>query len=382
MANKTVGLDARLWDHPGIGRYIRELSRELLTEKSSLQFSFLGDPGLIRAFFADLHNRHSEPQRGEELNDGARFIEARSPIYSLAEQFEICRKASCCDLLHVPHFNIPVFYKKKLVVTIHDLIYFHERKASRSNFGKAYVSWLIKVIANKAQAVITVSEYTKNDLLNHFPALSRDRIFVTHEAPSSLFKKIEDRALLQAAKERYGLLKPFVIFVGTIKPHKNLPTLVKALQTVRDKYGLDHELVIVGRKDERQKKLLGLLEKTDFVRLLGTLDDQTLVAFYNAAEALVMPSFYEGFGLPAVEAMACGTPVIVSNRTSLPEVVGDAGALFDPDRVGALEELLYNILSNGELRNNMSSMGLEQARLFSWKKMADQTRNVYEQVMR
>ncbi len=315
---KKIGLDARMWDHPGIGRYIRELSRELVNRSTNINISFIGNSRLIQDFFGSDKHSIIKPS----------CVEAHSKIYSLAEQWEIPQKSSRCDLLHVPHFNIPIFLKKKLVVTIHDLIYLHEPKASRSKFGKVYTTWLLKVIEKKAAAVITVSEYTKNDLLNYFPGLRAERVFVTHEAPSALFKKIEDKSALQRIKQQLGLSRPFVLFVGTLKPHKNLSTLIKAVKILRDKKAIDHELVVVGRKDERQKELLKLIYQNSFVRYLGELPDAELVALYNLADVFVLPSTYEGFGLPAVEAMACGTPVITSNRSSLPEVIGSAGLSF------------------------------------------------------
>ncbi len=371
MRKKTVGLDARMWDHPGIGRYIRELSRELVGLAKGMDISFIGNPKSIRDFFTTAKNSNGVPS----------CIDAHSKIYSLAEQWEIPQKTSSLDLLHVPHFNIPVFLKKKLVVTIHDLIYFHQPDASRSKFGKTYMTWLLKVIEKKASGVITVSEYTKRDLLNYFPGLSAERVFVTYEAPSPLFKQIEDPLVLQPVKDRYGLSKPFVLFVGTLKPHKNLPVVVNALKILRDSKGIEHELVLVGRKDPQHQTLLNLVARNPFVRHLGECADSDLRALYNLADVFVLPSYFEGFGLPVVEAMACGTPVISSDRSSLPEVVGSAGALFNPDKVDALSDLLYNILTNQELRKNMSKMGLEQVKKFSWRRTAEQTLKVYEKIL-
>jgi len=336
-----------------------------------MDISFIGNPKSIQDFLSASNNLRTVPS----------YIEANSKIYSLAEQWEIPRKSNSLDLLHVPHFNIPVFLKKKLVVTVHDLIYLHEPDASRSKFGKAYVTWLLKMIRKKAAAVIAVSEYTKNDLLSHFPGFSAERVFVTHEAPSPIFKKIESPSTLQKTRQRYGLLRPLVLFVGTLKPHKNLVTLIHAIKILTERKVIDHDLVVVGRKDERQKGLLKLIHQNSFVRYLGELEDSELVALYNLADVFVLPSYYEGFGLPVVEAMACGTPVITSNRSSLPEIIGSAGLSFDPNQVDALVELLYNILSNQELRKNMSNIGLEQVKGFSWRKTAEETLKVYDRVM-
>ena len=371
MPGFSVGLDARMWDHPGIGRYLRELSYELLEGASNEAISLIGNSRLIKNSFPVLKNPDARLS----------CVEADSKIYSVHEQWEMPWKAWQFDLLHVPHFNIPVFSKNKMVVTVHDLIYLHEPRASRSRFGRAYAGRLLKIIAKKAAAVIAVSDSTKKDLLDHFPELSSDRIFVTHEAPSALFKKIDDASELSAVKRRYGLEKPFILFIGTFKPHKNIPTLIRALKVLREGRAVDHELILVGRKDERNTELIRLIGENQFVRCLGELSNREIAVLYNLAEVFVLPSYYEGFGLPVIEAMACGTPVIASNRTSLPEVVGGAGLLFDPERVDALTELLYNAISDQELRKNLSKLGLERAKTFTWRRAAEKTLQVYRQVM-
>ncbi len=358
-----------MWGHPGIGRYIRELSREIVSLAPEFRFSFLGESERIKDFF-----------RSSNLLNEPVYTPASSKVYSLAEQWEILKKASNLDLLHSPHFNIPVFYRKKMVVTVHDLIYLHEPTASRFKFGKIYVNELLKQIAKKASLVITVSEYTKKDLLEHFPRFSAERIVAIPEAPSAIFAKMPDH-LLQDAKKRFGLSKPFILFVGTLKPHKNIPTLINAVKILRDSKGIEHDLVLVGRKDQRNKEVLEMIHDNVFVKYLGEPSDKDLVSIYNLADVFVLPSFYEGFGLPALEAMACGTPVIVSNRCSLPEIVGSAGAIFDAGQVDALVGVLYNILFSQELRKNMSNIGLEQAGRFSWRKTAEETVKIYERAM-
>jgi len=368
-----IGMDARMWGHPGIGRYIRELSSHLLREPFEGEFIFLADPQF-----------KEKGLEGVRANGAAvSYRRAKSGIYSLNEQFEIPRLARDLDLLHVPHFNAPVFFKGKMVVTIHDLIYFHNLGASKSRFARAYLSFLLKSIQKKAGAVITVSEYTKKDLLKNFPSFRPELVFVTYEAASPIFTKLEDKERLERVRQKRALKKPFVLFVGSLKAHKNIPTLIKALDYLRAKKGLEHELVLVGRGDSahHNKELVDLMFGHAFVRYLGELEDEELVSLYNLADLFVLPSFWEGFGLPVLEAMACGTPVASSDRTSLPEIVGDAGRLFNPDRVDALIDVLYNILANNELRKKMSSMGIERAKLFSWQRLAAQTLGIYRKAL-
>lgn len=365
----SIGLDVRMWGHPGIGRYIRELSKELIRQPSEYRLTFLGEAPAAEAL------------AGGRADGRFIFKKTRSAIYSLSEQMEILRQADALDLLHVPHFNIPVFFNKKLVVTVHDLIYLHEPGASRSIFGKVYADYFFKMIQKKAAAIITVSEFTKKDLLNFFPKIRPERVVVTHEAASEVFRKIEDPSILENVRQRQALQNPFILFVGSLRPHKNIPVLVRAIAGLRRTQGIPHDLILVGRPDPRNGELRGLLEENSFVRHLGELPDAELACLYNLADLFVLPSLWEGFGLPVLEAMACGTPVISSNRTSLPEVAGKAGLLFDPLDVDALSGLVYNVLQKKELREKMSQAGFEQAGRFSWPATARRTREVYEEVL-
>ncbi len=364
---KQIGIDVRMWSHPGIGRYIRELVRELVPLAPDMKFCFFGATD------------HRDPLL--RLAPQSEFRQASSPIYSISEQWEIPRQAQGLDLLHVPHFNAPFFSKTKLVVTVHDLIYLYPRSHTLSFLGQAYVRALFQRIVKKAGAILTVSEFTKGELLRFFPTLQKNRIFVTPEAAAAHFRKIEDLETLSSVRKKLKLEKPFILFVGSFKTHKNLPRLIQAVSLLREKRHLDHELVMVGRSDKKNQDVLRFATQHSFVRILGELSDEQLVAIYNLADVFVLPSFWEGFGLPILEAMACGTPVVASNRSSLPEVVGKAGFLFDPDRVDALEDVLYNVLVDKELRKKMSLSGLDRARGFSWRKTAEETLRVYRQIL-
>ncbi len=347
----SVGIDARMWDHPGIGRYVRELAYGLKGLSSDLSVICLKSDALT------------------------------SKIYSLTEQWEVYRKAQAFDLLHVPNFNVPILRKRRFVATIHDLTYVHEPSASGSLIGRKYAQSLLGHIAKHAQAVIAVSEYTKNDFLNAFPAARSDRIIVTHEAASAHFKYSPDTEKILSFRKKFNLEKPFVLFVGSLKPHKNIAALLEAMKRVRAKHGLDHELVIVGKEDAKRPEILKAVRSESFCRYLGSLADEDLLWAYHAADLFVLPSLREGFGLPLLEAMACGCPVLASDRTSLPEIVGDAGKTFDPERIDGLSDLIYNVLRDNELRKKMSRMGLDRVKHFSWKKLAEDTLRVYERAL-
>ncbi len=367
MPKYLVAIDARMWDHPGIGRYIRELTKQPRYRSFENKIYFLGYP------------RFKNEILGVGSSDA--FKEVSSRIYGLAEQFEIPRKTRGINLLHVPHFNVPLLFQGKLVATVHDLIYLRAENTLPSGAGRAYIRFLLNHIAKKAAAVITVSENTKRELLEFLPKMPSDRIFVTYEAASPVFKKIDDHERLAKIRTVHRLHKPFVLFVGSLRAHKNVPTLIRSLISLREKRGVAHELILAGRMDPRNTELLGLMNGHSFIRHFDQLPDEELVSFYNLADLFVLPSFMEGFGLPVMEAMACGTPVVVSNRSSLPEIVGEAGTLFDPYQVDALSEVIYNVLKNRELRETMSKKGLERAKLFSWEKTAQQTLEIYRQVL-
>ena len=334
-----VAFDARMEGRSGIGRYIRELSGALVQKTGAGRF---------------------------------RFIRTGPPIYGLREQWAVPAAARGADLLHVPHFNIPVFYRGRLVVTVHDLTYLHQRETPPA--ARAYVRFMLSQIARKAAAVITVSEASKADLLRQ-TRIRPERVWVTYEAASPTFRKQAPEALA-AVRRRYGLGRPFVLTVGNLKPHKNLPFLLDAMDLAR-KRGLPHELVLAGRADHTSGKLLERIGRAPHVKYLDEVPDPDLAALYGACDAFVMPSLREGFGLPAVEAMACGAPVLVSDRTSLPEVTGEAGMIFDPQRIDDLAGLLYNLLQDMDLREIQSQKSLRQASRFSWERTAQGTLDAY-----
>jgi glycosyltransferase involved in cell wall biosynthesis len=363
---RKIGLDLRVWSHPGIGRYLRELVKALSETGTPQKFSFLvypGDRAAVRNFFPN-----------------ADFVEASSRIYSLREQAELWGFSRQVDLLHVPHFNAPLVCSSKLVVTVHDLIYLKDARFSGSFLGKLYARSLFQGIVRNAKAVIAVSQFTKKDLVETFPKLD-GRVEVIYEAASARFRQSPDPKALRAVKERLGLMSPFILFVGSFKAHKNLPVLLDAFQNLKKNNSLTHELVLVGKKDPKESQLFRRIEGMPHARCLESVGDDDLFALYHLAKVLVVPSLWEGFGLPMLEAMACGTPVLCSDRSSLPEIAGDAALTFDPERADRLEELLIRVLQDDSLRQTLSAKGFVRANRFSWEKAARETLKLYEKVV-
>ncbi len=361
--NGLIGLDLRMWNHAGIGRYIRELFSAMFRLEKPDHFRCLA--------------YEEDHQAIRSALSGANLSQARSRIYSLSEQIELAVFSRSVSLLHVPHFNAPIFCRSKLIVTIHDLIYLKEKRFSGSVLAGLYVRALIAGIQSHARAVIAVSDFTRRDLEETFPAL-QDRVTVIHEAASRIFTS----SAAQPNTKKFGLGDDYVLFVGSLKAHKNLPVLLDAFESLRKEGNTSVKLAIVGRKDVKETALLDRLERSNaYVCYLGEQTDEDLADLYRGARALVIPSLWEGFGLTVLEAMACGTPVISSDRASLPEVVGDAGLLFDPTQTEALKEHLCNVLKSDPLRETLSRKGLERAKQFSWDIAARETLDCYKEAL-
>jgi glycosyltransferase involved in cell wall biosynthesis len=208
-------------------------------------------------------------------------------------------------------------------------------------------------------------------------------VFVIHGGPDGEFQRLDDHELLAAVRARHRLPERFILTVATLEPRKNLPFLIEAYRRFRRLTGTKLGLVIVGRAGWKLESLQpALRESGQEIVLTGFVPQRDLVALYNLAEVFVLPSLYEGFGLPPLEAMACGCPVIVSNRGSLPEVVADAGLLIDPENPDSLVRAIGRVEANQSLRDELARRGLKRAKQFSWKTSAVKTEEVYQQAAR
>lgn len=365
--NGPIAIDCRMWGHPGIGRYLRELCARLVPLLEERPCRLIGHPGDQARILERL-------ARTKHVS----FAAVRSPIYSLSEHLEVARAARGASLLHVPHFNAPLGWRGRLVTTVHDLIYVHDSTPARRLYARAFLASACR----RSRAVIAVSEATRRDLLSVFPKTDAARVHVVPEAASEAFTATRDPGEVERVRRRHGLGRPYVLFVGSLKPHKNVPMLVEAVRRLRETGRIAHELVVVGRRDPKYRSWPALAQSSPFVRELGVLDDRELKSLYQVADVLVLPSTREGFGLPVLEAMACGTPVLCSDTSSLPEVGGEAARYFDPRQIDALTGLLYTVLEDTVLREKMSRMGIERAGTFSWDLAARRTLEVYRQALR
>ncbi len=313
---------------------------------------------------------------------------------SISDMIRIGRRVSKekLDLFFYPsvYTYFPIFDRVKKIVAIHDVIAEKYPELVFSNrLNRTF--WNLKVwfAIKQADLIMTVSEFSKQGIMEHF-GLSEKKIWVVSEAADSIFRPIHETDILPDKLAPFGLdiSTRYILYVGGIAPHKNLSALITAYsKLINDPGSKDIELVLVGDYekdvffiDSNLRELLKQLRLTDKVIFTGFVSDEELVCFYNAATVFVLPSFIEGFGLPAMESMACGTPVIGSKTTSLPEVVGDAGLFFDPNDPDELLGHMTTIIENDELRKELAQRSLQRSAAFSWSKSASEALSVFEKV--
>lgn len=285
------------------------------------------------------------------------------------------------DLLHSPDFIPPAFGYGRSVITVHDLSFLYYPRFLTAE-GRRYYGGHIKWAVERTDHILADSQATKTDLTSLLD-VEPDKVTVVHLAADPSFSPLS-QTVAGHVVARYDLEPGFVLFVGTLEPRKNVPGLLLAYRMLLDQKVTDKPLVLVGSKGWLYEEIFDraeALDLSDHVRFLHGVPDENLPGLYSAASVLAMPSFYEGFGLPALEAMSCGTPVVAANRASLPEVVGDAGILVDPENPEEIAEALGRVLTEEPQRAQMRQAGLEQAETFSWERVARETRAVYEDVL-
>ena len=286
------------------------------------------------------------------------------------------------DVFHVPQNGIGLsenIHCKK-IVTIHDLIPYVMPETVGKGYLKKFLMEMPRII-ELADAIITVSSYSKNDILRFFP-INPEKIFVTPLAASKKYTPLDSVYCKTFLREHYMINKPFILYIGGFSPRKNVNTLIRSFSQIYSSLKEEYNLVIVGATNKDQFSYLNELgtnlDISKHIIFTNYVPEEELPIFYNGCEVFAYPSLYEGFGLPLLEAMSCGAPVISSNITSIPEVVRGAGILIDPLNIDDLSENLMKVLCNSNLRNSFKIKGLEQAKNFTWKTTAKSTIAVYE----
>lgn len=371
----AIDYTAALEQGGGIGRYTRELVAALARQDDRTDY---------RLFAAG--------QRADDLPDapGPNFAWKPTRLSSewLARLWHRARLplpvetwTGPVDLLHAPDFTLPPVRRgTRTLLTVHDLSFVRAPEAAAPGL-RAYLNRVVPRSVARADHVLADSEATRQDLIDLY-GTPPEKISVLYSGVEERFRPVSDVEALRAVRARYGLGKgPFILSVGTVQPRKNYGRLVEAFQRLD---GHDLTLAIAGGKGWLDDPLYGQIEALGLgerVRLLGFVDDADLPALYSAARVFAFPSLYEGFGLPPLEAMACGVPVVASRASSLPEVVGEAGLLVDPLDVEALADALRRALEDEDLRRALISRGLAQARRFSWGESAQRLRGHYTRLL-
>lgn len=364
-----IGIDARLvfYHQAGIGQYITRLARALSDIDKQDEFlvfqSRRDNTTLVNA--PNFKRRMLWTPSHHRFETGA----------MAAEMFP-----HRLDVFHSPDFIPPRYMRWPSVITVHDLAFLLYPRFLTPDSARYYGQ--VDPASRRAAHIIAVSQSTKRDV-TRLLGVPNEKVSVIYEAASPLFKPIDQAVARSFVLEKYRTSGNFILFVSTIEPRKNLTTLLQAYRKLLDHYKLDVSLLVAGQNGWLADEVEASVEKLrlrEQVHFLGGVANEELAYLYNAASVFALPSFYEGFGLPPLEAMACGTPVVVSNVSSLPEVVGDAGLLIDPEDADAWSVALWRVLTDEDLRAEMSTKGLRRAGSFSWARAARETLNVYHKV--
>lgn len=369
-----IGIDSRLpyYQLGGISQYILHLLPALAQADGENWYT-------IGHMWKD--QRNYLPMGGKRFERLNLLTPCHHQFEPLALGVELRANLKPLDVWHSPDFIPPRFMKRR-VITVHDLTFLHYPQFLDAQSRRYYLE-RIEWAAQTADHISADSEHTRQDLIGllNVPA---EKVTTVHLSVNPLYQQPYSEEEIGETLAKYNLPHGFILCVGTLEPRKNLPTLFKAYHQLRQEVGIEVPLVLVGRRGWLYDGIFETLEALglkDDVRHLEGVFDEPLAHLYHAAGVLVTPSHYEGFGLPALEALNCGCPVIVSNRGSLPEIAGEAGLQLDADDVDGWAETIGRVLIESDLREGMITAGYEQAQKFSWETAAQKTVKIYKQVV-
>lgn len=314
-------------------------------------------------------------------NFSVRRLPRPTPIVRAPVALAVELRRRPIDLLHV-QYTAPPFCPVPVVTTIHDLAFEHHPETFTRR-GSWQMKLTVRRTARRAARVATVSEFSREDLLRTY-RLPPEKVVVTYNGVEPRFQPIpEDPREAALVRERWGIAGPYILALGSLQPRKNLPRLIRAYGSLRRRYPqLNHQLVIAGRDLWLAGEIHRQVAEEPWARQIvrtGYVPEEALPALYRNADLLVYPSFFEGFGLPPIEAMACGVPVVTSRVGSLPEVCGEAAAWIDPFDEGSIERAMFDVLTSPARQASMRAAGLEQARRFDWQETARRTLALYRE---
>lgn len=382
-----IGIDARFLTHPqagGFKTYTENLVKALsLIDRANAYVLYLDRPP-------------TEATLPSENNFAYRVVKGMLPVLGMPirEQIGLTRHIAQdhIDVMHFPCLTATLASRCPFVLTLHDTIWLDTRpdslslRHSRSPKRWAmslYPRWVAQWAARRAHHIIAVSHAAKSDIVNQL-GIPPENISVVHNTIKAIFRPNRSETLSETIRRRYGLDQEFILSIGSAALRKNIVGLVRAYARLPREQRARYQLCIVWTYSFPPYELLSLIDRLGVrarVRFLERVSDEDLALLYNAATLFVFPSLYEGFGLPPLEAMACGTPVVAANSSSIPEIVGDAGLLVDPTDFDALARAVERVVDDTTLRAELCRKGLERAKLFSWERFGKQTLEVYERVL-
>ncbi|MDD5284666.1 MAG: glycosyltransferase family 1 protein [Desulfuromonadaceae bacterium] len=366
----------------GVETYFRNLVRSLQEIDTVNDYYLLCNRGYIDSLmlsnphFTPLPSLYAKPSPLWYLRVALRDTIGLDIIRPLMNRLDM-------DIVHHPFsFLNPMGLRIPSVLTFIDMQheFFPEYFSSRAlRFRRA----LYRSSAEQANRIIAISEHARICLADRYD-IAPEKIDAIHIGYNPQFRLIDNQDILESVRSRYNLRKPFIYYPAATWPHKNHKKLLAALKIIKERYGFDGQLVLSGIAMEANDDVIGEIGRLGLhedVVLLGYLPEEDLPCLYNLARLMVFPSLYEGFGIPLVEAMACSCPVVCSNVTSIPEVVGNAAVTFDPVFAEDMAERIWALWSDDSLQQELKTKGLDRARQFSWENMARQTVNVYEKAL-
>lgn len=349
----------------GMGRYIVNLVEEVTIQDNIEWYIFVYKS--TKHFFPERNNIHYIILPDFFFNTYSRlfFEQCVLPVYLMKHKIA---------LYHNPGFSLPLYCPCRSVVTIADMTFFShpQHHLSKKNL---YFQLMIPCAIKKADAVIAISENTKEDILKYFPAVS-PKVYAISLAVDSIFKPYPQARAKSFLKKHYNISEDFVLFVGMLEPRKNIIGLLEAFSLIKT----NQKLVIVGKKGWMYDEIFATIQKkklTERVIFTRYVPDEHLPFFYSAATCFIYPSFYEGFGIPILEAMACGCPVITSNTSSMKEVAGGAAILVNPCSIDSIKNALQRLINNTHCQKTMKVKGLQHAKNFNWKIVGKKTIDIY-----
>ncbi len=357
----------------GVGRYTSNLCKSILETDGKNNY-FLYSPGQMGIVISTDRTRIQFKKSGLALkNNTLRILweQVTLPYYSMNDRL---------DLFHYTDHSLSILQRTHpAIITVHDIAYVRFPQLLNKS-RQIYKKYILNMSIKRADIIVADSYSTKRDIINYF-RIKEEKIKVVYPGVESRFRPIRN---VEEYRLKNNLPSKMILNVGTLEPRKNVVTLIKAFKKLKELAFKNYKLVIAGDKGWLYKQIFDEIKSSDLqkeVLFLGIVEDEDLPMLYNCADIFVYPSLYEGFGLPPLEAMACGIPVITSNTSSLPEVVDNAGIMVDPDDVNSLCEAMYNVLKDKELWNHMSKKGLDRAKLFSWKDSAKKILEIYDEVL-